>query len=517
MICVSFRTNEPLAPSDAMEPQSVQFLCNTLVRTKLLSPDEVRALFQRWQGEARQSTGDVEKFVKWLVARQALSDFQAGLLLKGNTDRLFLGEYKLIERIGKGRMAGVYLAKHGLGQSVAVKILPPSKARDPQVLARFQRESRLALKLKHPNIVRAFQAGESNGLHYIVMEYLEGETLEDALERRKKLPATEAVRLVHQALLGLQHLHEKDMVHRDLKPANLMLVPGQVPGRPDNTLTATVKILDIGLGRALFDEGAPSGQAADLTSTGEILGSPDYMAPEQARDAHRADIRADIYSLGCVLYHALTGQVPFPDSNTVRKMVKHATEAPRPVRTLAPDVPEGLQQVLDWMMAKDPGQRYPTPERAAEALQVFLVAGSAPARSVEGDPSMSSYLEWLRTQPTIEEPVALPQPPPRPAPAARPASAPPVAKPAPAPAPAAKADLDVELVPVAPPAPSAPPPKPAKQLPKGRRKPWELTRRDLILLGIGAAGVAVAGIVGIILARSMAPRPTPPDNGTPSP
>ena len=224
-------------------------------------------------------------------------------------------------------MAGIYQAVHRLGQPVAIKVLPPSKARDPQLLARFQREARLAVRLKHPNVVRTFHIAETDGLHYIVMEYLEGETLEEVLQRRSKLPATEATRLMHQALLGLQHLHEEGVVHRDLKPANLMLVPAPAPGGLDTTLQATVKILDIGLGRALFDEGSSTaGPSADLTGTGAILGVPDYMAPEQVRDAHAVDIRADIYSLGCVFYQTLTGQTPFPDSSPVRQMIRHATE-----------------------------------------------------------------------------------------------------------------------------------------------------------------------------------------------
>src|SRR5262249_15091776 len=209
--------------------------------------------------------------------------------------------------------AGVYKAIHQLGQVVAIKVLPPSKAKDPHMLARFLRESRLAMRLKHPNVVRAFQVGEVNGLYYLVMEYLEGETLDEVILRRKQWPPAEAVRLIHQALLGMQHIHEQGLVHRDIKPANLMLVPGSSANVPDTTLRATVKILDIGLGRALFDESSPAaptgaGEDFQLTAEGVLLGTPDYLSPEQARDPRSTDIRADIYSLGCVLYHALAGQ-----------------------------------------------------------------------------------------------------------------------------------------------------------------------------------------------------------------
>src|SRR5262249_16618616 len=150
----------------------------------------------------------------------------------------------------------------------------------------------------HPNIVRTFQMGQAGELHYLVMELLEGETLEEVLARRPKMPPAEAVRLAYQVLQGLQHIHEQGLVHRDLKPSNLILVP-HPPG--DSTARCALRILDIGLGRALFEEGA--GGDLEVTAEGVVLGTPDYMAPEQARDPRAADIRADVYSVGCVLYH----------------------------------------------------------------------------------------------------------------------------------------------------------------------------------------------------------------------
>src|SRR5207248_2930082 len=208
---------------------------------------------------------------------------------------------------------------------------------------------------------------------------------------------------------GLQHIHEEGLVHRDLKPANLMLVPG--PGAGD-TFRSTVKLVDIGLGRALFDEAGLDGRAdAELTTEGVLLGTPDYMAPEQARDPRAADIRSDVYSLGCVLYHLLAGRPPFPDSNIISQMIRHATEAPRPLKELNPAVPDGLQQIVSWMLAKDPAGRYPTPERAAQALQVFLAAGTVPAAALESEPGMRSYLTWLEVELDKDGPAArAPQP-----------------------------------------------------------------------------------------------------------
>ncbi len=204
--------------------------------------------------------------------------------------------------------------------------------------------------------------------------------------------------MIHQALTGLQHIQELGLVHRDLKPANLMLVPAPAKGEADTTLRATLKILDIGLGRALFEESNPSGEdKVELTGEGVILGTPDYLAPEQARDPRTIDIRADIYSLGCVLYHLLSGQTPFPDTNLINQMVRHATETPKPLQQLNPAIPDGLQQIVNYMIAKQASQRYPSPERAAQALQIFLMADAQAPRALEEPPQLRNYLTWLET------------------------------------------------------------------------------------------------------------------------
>lgn len=377
-------------------PQTVQEVYGLLLRSGLVPPDDARGLLARWQSDDKDRADEPQRFVAWLVSNKHLTDYQGALLARGFSEGFFLNEYKVLERIGRGRMAGVYKAQHRLGQVVAIKVLPPSKAREPNLKSRFLREARLALQLNHPNVVRAFQVGEANGLHYLVMEHLEGETFADLFARRGKLPPSEAVRLIHQALLGLQHIHVQGLVHRDVKPSNLMLVyPSGAPA--DETLTGSVKVLDIGLGRQLMEEGPPGDETA-LTSEGVVLGTPDYMAPEQARDPRSVDIRSDIYSLGCVLYHALAGRPPFPDTNLLNLMIRHATEEPQPLKELNAAVPDGLQQILNWMMAKEPASRYATPERAAQALQVFLAAGTDKPAPLESDPGMRAYLSWLEGQ-----------------------------------------------------------------------------------------------------------------------
>lgn len=397
---------------------SVQNLCGFLIRSKLMSPDGVQAMYQRWQAEAKEDSASPSRFTKWLIANKYVTEYQAGLLAKGHADDFFLNQYTILERLGRGRMAGVYKAAHPLGQVVAIKVLPPSKAKNSVTFSRFQREAQLSMKLKHPNVVRAFQLDQVGELHYLVMEFLEGETLDEVLQRRSRLPPAEAVRLIHQALTGLQHIHEQGVVHRDLKPANLMLVGAE----PDSTLKATIKILDIGLARQLFDESLPENRL-ELTAEGVLLGTPDYLAPEQARDPRTIDIRADIYSLGCVLYHTLAGQPPFLDKNLLSQLVRHANEMPKPLKEFNPQIPDGLQQIVNWMMAKKPDERYPTPERAAQALQMFLLADNVPAQAIEQAPQMRSYLTWLeKNEPSESDTVDIP-----------PGSAPAVAKTAPKP------------------------------------------------------------------------------------
>ncbi len=523
---------------------TVQNVYGLLIRSKLLPIDEARNLYARWQAEAKDASTNLSRFADWLVSNRYLTQYQAYLLVRGHADGFFLNEYKILERLGQGRMAGVYKAQHQLGQIVAIKVLPPSKARDPHMQARFQREARLAVRLKHPNIVRTFQVGKAGALHFLVMEYLEGEPLDEVMARRKIFPPAEAVRLIYQALQGLQHIHNQGLVHRDLKPANLMLVPAPKPP-PSSTVGSTLKILDIGLGRTLFSEAAEEESSLDPSLTGEgvLLGTPDYMAPEQARDARTIDIRADIYSLGCVLYHLLAGQPPFPDSNIINQMIRHATEVAAPLNKFNPAVPDGLQQIVNWMLAKEATGRYPTPERAAQALHVFLAAGNDTLTAPENDPKMRTYLTWLEVE--DHKPTAKQASSPATDPASRKAVDTPTVASRALPAvtdaaagsnkgtgrskaaqekrrlrkmkrkgvaPYAIAEtasgsmIDVELMPL--------------PLPGAAAVPFSLktlSRRDFALFGVGACAGAVATFLGCLVAlstkRAHPPTPPPPENG----
>ncbi|MCS6975940.1 MAG: serine/threonine protein kinase, partial [Gemmatales bacterium] len=373
-------------------PLSVENLCGLLIRSRLQPVEKVKECYEKWQKQAadKKSTRD---FARWLVENGLVTEYQATLLSNGYADNFFLGEYKILDRIGKGRLAGVYKAVHASGQVVAIKVLPPSKAANPNLLKRFEREAQVAEQLDHPNVVRTFHHGQSNGLHYIVMEYLEGETLKNVLRTRHRLPLVEALRIAYYLGQGLQYLHEKGLVHRDLCPENIMLCPA--PTGEETTRKCSVKILDIGLSRTLFETKRKT-TFENLTATGEIIGNPEYMAPEQARDPNKADIRSDLYSLGCVLYHMLAGRPPFSDVNPMRLAVLHATESPPPLKDVGIESSGELNHLLGKLLAKDPAQRFETPTMLCEAVRQLLGAEVEAMRSRPESREMAGYLESLR-------------------------------------------------------------------------------------------------------------------------
>ena len=284
-------------------------------------------------------------------------------------------EYRLIEKLGQGGMGAVYKALHTkLDKTVAIKLLPAHRMEDAVNVARFEREMKAVGKLEHPHIVGARDAGEANGTHYLVMELVEGEDLAGLSKRFGALPVAEACELIRQAALGLQHAHERGMVHRDIKPSNLMLAKGP---------PAKVKILDMGL--ALLEDG-PAKDGRELTSTGQLMGTIDYMAPEQGASTHDVDVRADIYSLGATLYRLLAGRAPFggPGFETVmKKLTALAGEEPQSLRELRTDIPEELATIVHRMLAKNPNDRPASAEEVARLLEPF--AASADLATLFGD------------------------------------------------------------------------------------------------------------------------------------
>jgi serine/threonine protein kinase len=304
---------------------------------------------------------DPAKFANLLIRDGILTDFQAEQILQGKWRRFTIGNYKVLEKLGSGGMGQVFLAEHKImRRKVAVKVLPSAKAEDPSSLERFHREARAVAALDHPHLVRAFDIGQDDNLHYLVMEYVDGASLQEIVKKTGPLDPTRACYYVHRTAEGLQYAYEvAGLIHRDVKPANIMV-----------DRQGVVKLLDMGLARFFNDEDDILTKKYDEN----ILGTADYLSPEQVTDSHGVDIRADIYSLGATFYFLLTGKPPFPEGNVSQKLIAHQTRQPVSVRLLRPGVPEGVAAVLERMMMKDPAARYQTPAELAGALAPFVPA-----------------------------------------------------------------------------------------------------------------------------------------------
>lgn len=305
-----------------------------------------------------------EQAAEILIGAGLLTAFQAKLLLQGKYKGMLLGPYKVLRPIGQGGMGFVYLAEHlALGRQVALKVLRANQINTPGALERFQREGRAAAALDHPNIVGVHDVCTAGTTHYLVMEYVAGQSLEALLQQKGRLPAAQAVNYAIQIAQGLRHAHERGIVHRDIKPANL-LVDGD----------GTLKILDMGLARFYNDTDD------DLTERlgGGILGSPDYIAPEQALG--QLDIRSDIYSLGATLYRLLLGQPPFASGTVNQKLIDHQRRAVTPPNLLDSTIPVKLSQAVLRMLAKDPNARFQTPDEVIAALGACWSVGDEPTQ-----------------------------------------------------------------------------------------------------------------------------------------
>jgi len=299
-----------------------------------------------------------------------LTRLQVKYLLEGRHKGFFIaGKYKLLDLLGAGGMGSVYLCEHiRLRVPVALKMLPTAKTSDPEALERFNREARASASLNHPNILRGHDVDSDGRMHFIVMEYVEGVNLQSLVEEVGPLAPERAANYIRQAALGLQHAHERGWVHRDIKPSNLLV-----------DRVGTVKVLDMGLARLMRD----TDQLTQQFNEQSVLGTADYLAPEQCVDSHGVDVRADIYSFGCTLYYLLSGRPPFGDATATQKLLWHQVRSPEPVRNRRPEVPEGLAVVVARMMAKDPGARYQTPVEVAVALAPWAASAPIPLADAE--------------------------------------------------------------------------------------------------------------------------------------
>jgi serine/threonine protein kinase len=486
-------------------PQPVHTVADFLAvvrKSGLVDADRLAAATAAWPDAAAPLPDELPQA---LVAAGLLTEWQVGQLRKGRYKGFMLGKYRLLELLGAGGMSSVYLAENTtLHQRVAIKVLPLKRVEKSSFLARFRREAQMAFRLSHQNVARAFDLDQVGEIHFIVMEYVDGTDLHAKVKREGPLPVREAVEYIRQAALGLHHAHEEGMVHRDVKPSNLML-----------DRKGTIKVLDLGL--AMGDEE----EAASLTREHDekVLGTADYLAPEQATDSHTVDRRSDIYALGCTLHYLLVGKAPFAQGKLAERVQAHLKKPPPNLVEERADVPLPIAQLYFRMMEKHPDARPPTAQEVADACAAWLAANPAgshsegtaapPRRGPPRRPSAGSGpMPVMRSGPgsssTSSVSLGLPRRPtsgastPRPAAGPKPPSGAVPSKPIPAGAkPAGIAGRTAAgNTAAAPAAAAAPPTTPPAQPPRHRRKPIEFAGLPLgywITLAVGLITVSVLG------------------------
>ncbi|MCG8449089.1 MAG: serine/threonine protein kinase [Pirellulales bacterium] len=340
-----------------MSKAVAQSFLDLVTRSQLVEEDQLKEFVENYHSKQGELPERQEAIAEALVEAELLTQWQAEKLLAGKHRGFRLGKYKLLSQLGKGGMSTVYLAEHIMMRAQrAIKVLPRNRVEDATYLERFRIEARAAAKLDDPNIVRAYDIDQEGETHFLVMEYVPGKDLHVLVKEQGPLDYFAAADYIAQAAQGLSHAHEMGLVHRDIKPANCLLDQNNV-----------VKILDMGLARITDDEASLT-----LDNNENVLGTADYLAPEQALNSHAADARSDIYSLGCTLYFLLTGHPPFPEGTISQRLMKHQTETPSSILNDRPDVPPTLLHICEKMMSKAPGDRYESAADVAERLTIWL-------------------------------------------------------------------------------------------------------------------------------------------------
>ncbi len=351
-------------------PQNLEQLLGLIRKSNLVDPQHLEQYLNQI-GVSPSSSLDIKEFTQLLIRAGMLTHFQSEQLLLGKWRGFAIGKYRVLERLGSGGMGNVYLCEHvQMCHKVAIKVLPTAKNNDPAALGRFYREARAAGVLDHPNLVRAFDIDQDGELHFLVMEYVDGVNLQQLVGRRREpLAIPRACYYIYQAALGLQHAHNAGLVHRDIKPANILL-----------DRQGVIRVLDMGLARFFNDN-------QDLLTIKyddkNVLGTADYVSPEQAIDSHGVDIRSDLYSLGATFYFLLTGQPLFPEGKVAQKLIWHQTRQPALVNQLRPEVPQELAVIVHKMLAKDRRDRYQTPAEVIDALEPWVQVPIAPPSEEE--------------------------------------------------------------------------------------------------------------------------------------
>jgi|GEM_PF-5239300 len=351
-----------------LEPQSTRFWQEAR-RHQLMTEDELRACFEAIEPDKRTVEALERRLARKAVERGLLTVWQAQQLIWGRPTLFRVGKYVLLDRIGQGGMGRVYKAKDpSLDRLVALKMMTSDRMTNPRSVERFKREIRAGAQLEHDHIVRIYDGGTAeDGSLFLVMEYIDGPSVGSLIVERGRIEPRQAVRWTYEIALGLEYARLKGLVHRDVHPWNMLINP-----------EGKAKLTDLGLAIHRDDlEGTPEGtgpKPVPVTRDGVTVGNFDYLSPEQARNSHAVDSRSDLYSLGCSLYHMLSGQVPFPVESLAEKLLHHQAREPEPLEDLVPDLPEGLGEVVRTLMRKKRRDRYETPALAAEALVPFLTA-----------------------------------------------------------------------------------------------------------------------------------------------
>ncbi len=342
-----------------MTKLKVDAFFDLLQQSGLVEKGRLNAVLLKLKEEsAGQPITDADSVANRLVEASLITRWQADKLLEGRHKGFFLGKYKLLNHLGTGGMSSVYLAEHVLMQRrVAIKVLPKNRVEDSSYLARFHREAQAAAALDHRNIVRAYDVDDDGGNHYLVMEYVEGRDLQHIVKEDGPMDYAVAAEYIRQAAEGLAHAHQAGLIHRDVKPANLLVDQKNV-----------VKVLDLGLARFTDEDKISLTVAYDEN----VLGTADYLAPEQALDSHGVDARADIYGLGCSLYYLLTGHPPFPGGTLPQRLMMHQKQPPPSIYLDRPDAPPDLIDICAKMMAKKTDQRYQSAAEVAKVLAQWL-------------------------------------------------------------------------------------------------------------------------------------------------
>jgi serine/threonine protein kinase len=337
-------------------PTAEQFL-RCVLRSRLLSREELQ---ESLRGVPQEHRDDALALGEHLMRQGKLTRFQVGKLLGGICQGLILGPFRILTPLGRGGMGTVFLVRDTRSdQLVALKVLPPKLARtEERMVARFRREMEMSQKVAHPHLAWTYEVGEFHGVHYIAMEYIQGRTLSRLVLDEGPLHWKRAARLLAEVAAGLEHAHSLGLIHRDLKPSNIQITPRD-----------HAKVLDLGLalthGEEVSDTQVVGGQ-------GYIVGSMDYIAPEQTLDAAAVDRRCDLYSLGCTLYFALTGRAPFPGGTSKEKIFRHRYEHPTPISALVPSLPGGFVDLIERLMSKDHADRPPSAEAVVLELRAWF-------------------------------------------------------------------------------------------------------------------------------------------------